>query len=194
MNKIILSFVVCFLAIGVSNAQFTKIGGGPVYGSGTYFHNYTGDEFFKTGNPALNLKSIYEISVPIHISPSVFLFLPRVTEFGNQVKYTISSFMFDLNGHYIFNSLSRFEFYGLTGLNISYIKHKMDNYSDDMHEKSDETALGLNLGAGTYMKISNQLELFGEAKYIIGSRDQLVITAGVLLNLDWLRKHETRAF
>ena len=32
--------------------------------------------------------------------------------------------MFDINGHYVFNSLDRFEFYGLAGLNITFAKLK----------------------------------------------------------------------
>jgi hypothetical protein len=44
------------------------------------------------------------------------------------------------------------------------------------------------------MKVANQLDIFGEFKYILSKRDQFVLTAGVLLNIDWLKKNETSAF
>lgn len=197
MKKFFLSLAACFLIIGISDAQFTKIGGGLVFGTGTYFENIS-EDYYQTGKPGLNITGIYEISVPIHIAPSVSLFLPQVTKWGTGAdKYIISTFMCDLNGHYIFNSLSRFEFYGLAGMNFTLIKWTdVRDYGNDGIRKTSlsETPLGLNLGAGTYMKFSNQFEFFGELKYIVSSRDQFVISAGVLLNLDWLKKHETRAF
>ena len=30
-------------------------------------------------------------------------------------KTTVNTMMFDINGHYVFNSLDQFEFYGLAG-------------------------------------------------------------------------------
>jgi opacity protein-like surface antigen len=97
--------------------------------------------------------------------------------------------MFDINGHYVFNSLDRFEFYGLAGLNILFTSWKEKPAGADVFKESDN-ALGFNLGAGTYIKISDQFDAFCEAKYVIGKYDQFMLNAGVLINLDWLIKHE----
>lgn len=194
MKRIFIALCICIVSAVSVNAQFTKIGGGLVYGTGVYFHNESSDLSHKTGNPALNLKGIYEISLPLHVSPSVNIFFPRVTEIM-EMKQIISAFLFDVDGHYVFNSLSRFEFYGLAGLNITLIRNKWKyEWEEESSDASSETAFGLNIGGGTYMKLTEQLDLFGELKYIVSSRDQFVLTAGVLLNLDWLKKNETKAF
>lgn len=196
MKKILLPFVISFFTIGLLNAQFSKIGGGISYGSGVYYHNVHQPKY-KTGNTAITLKGVFGLSLPVHISPSLTYFIPSTISEGPVMKYDMSAFLFDLNGHFVFNSLSRFEFYGLAGLNISLLKYtEIEDLGEVNFLKTNytETFPGLNLGAGTNMKLTNQLYLTVEAGYILNRRDQLKITAGLMLNLDWLRKHETRAF
>ncbi len=184
----ILSAILLVYAIGI-NAQFTKLGGGITFGTGVYFHDETESSNHKTGNPALTLEGIYEINLPFHIASSFTVFMPRTTDFGES-KNIISAFLFDINGHYVFNSLDRFEFYGLAGLNITLLKNKWKYDFDDSSDASTETALGLNIGGGTYMKMTEQLDLFGEVKYIVSKRDQFLVTVGALLNIDWLKKNQ----
>jgi opacity protein-like surface antigen len=193
MKKYTIVFALLILSATVINAQFTKIGGGLSYGSGVYFHNEDYDNSHKTGNPALTFKGIYELSLPFHISPSATIFMPRVTESAyGESKQIVSAFLFDANAHYVFNSLDRFELYGLAGLNITIIRNKWKwEFEGGGGDASSETALGLNLGAGAYMKLTEQIDLFGEAKYIFSKRDQLMITAGLMLNIDWLKKNES---
>jgi hypothetical protein len=50
--------------------------------------------------------------------------------------------------------------------------------------------LGLNVGGGAYIKMTETLDLYGEAKYIISKYDQAMFRVGILLNLDWMIKHE----
>jgi len=98
--------------------------------------------------------------------------------------------MFDLDAHYAFNYLDKFEFYGLGGLNILWLR---SNYKGDLPEvypDYSDNAIGLNIGVGTYMKFSEQMDFFGELKYIVSKYDQLVVTIGVLLNVQWLAKHD----
>jgi opacity protein-like surface antigen len=95
--------------------------------------------------------------------------------------------MFDLNGHYVFNSLDRFEFYGLAGLNMTFAKIK---WLGTNPSSGSDNALGLNVGAGTYMKITEQFDIYGEAKYIFSKYDQFMLNVGLLLNIDWMKKHE----
>ncbi|MBM3419694.1 MAG: porin family protein [Bacteroidetes bacterium] len=196
MKKLLIIISVSFLAITVAEAQFTKAGGGLSYSTGVYFHNESVDVSHKTANPAIAFKGIYELSLPVHLSPSLNIFLPRVTEVFES-KQTISAILLDVNAHYVFNSLDRFEFYALAGLNVTYLRSKWKyefTPGDPQTDASSETIPGLNIGVGTYMKATEQLDVFGEFKYILSSRDQFILTAGVLLNLDWLKKNENKIF
>lgn len=201
MKKFPLAFLLFLVTLGYSEAQFTKMGGGLSYGTGVYFRGEDFEISHKTGNPAISLKGIYEISLPLHISPSINIFMPRITKQDfNEVtdRQSISAFLFDINAHYVFNSLDRFEFYGLSGINITLLRnrYKYEYPTGEPGEvySTSETVLGLNIGAGSYMKLTEQLDVFAELKYILSKRDQFMLTAGVLLNLDWLKKNETKAF
>jgi len=188
MKKILISTLIVLLAIPALNAQFTKIGAGTGFSSGYLFHGMDYD-YNKSGHFFGSLKGIYEITVPIHVSPSFTFFVPHVyKEFD--AKYTVNTMMFDINGHYVFNSLDRFEFYGLAGLDImlAWKKEKWEN----MTYKESDNALGLNIGLGSYMKITEQFDIYAEIKYLLTKKDysQFMLNAGVLINLDWLIKHE----
>ena len=186
MKRLLTTLVIITLTIPAINAQFTKVGGGVGFTSGYLFHEMNYD-YNKSGHFFAFAKGIYEISVPLHISPSVTFFVPHVfKEFD--YKYTVNTMMIDVNGHYVFNSLDRFEFYGLAGLNVM-LAWKREKFDTEVFKESDN-ALGLNLGAGTYMKITDQFDLAVEAKYIISKYDQFMLNAGVLINIDWLKKHE----
>jgi hypothetical protein len=54
--------------------------------------------------------------------------------------------------------------------------------------------MGLNLGVGSYWKVKEQFDIYGEFKCIVASQVQVVGTIGVLLNIDWLAKNEDPAF
>ena len=56
--------------------------------------------------------------------------------------------------------------------------------------KESDNTFGLNVGVGSCMKITEQFDLYLEAKYIVCKYHQFMINAGVLINLDWLKKHE----
>jgi opacity protein-like surface antigen len=62
-----------------------------------------------------------------------------------------------------------------------------------MKSKESDNGFGLNLGAGTYFKLTEQFDLHGEIKYIVGKYSQLMFHAGILINLDWLIKNENSA-
>jgi hypothetical protein len=188
MKKIIILVTLIIGTYAISNAQFTKIGGGLALSSGFPFHQMPW-VYNKSGVVAVSLKGIYEISVPLHISPSFTIFYPHITRDPGE-KITVSSFVFDINGHYVFNSLDQFEFYGLAGLDFLYAIKK-EAYVNLTPIKESDNALGLNLGIGTYMKITEQFDIYGEAKYIFSKYDQFILTAGLLLNIDWLKKNET---
>jgi len=187
MKKLIVTILLMISVLSMANAQFTKIGGGLALSSGFPFHQQTWDSN-RSGIIAVSIKGIYEISVPLHISPSFTFFYPRITK-DQMVKTSVSSMMFDINGHYVFNSLDKFEFYGLAGLDILFAKKK-EAYEGSPAFKESDNALGLNLGVGTYMKITEQFDIYGESKYIFSKYDQFMLNVGILLNIDWMKKHE----
>jgi len=105
--------------------------------------------------------------------------------------------MLDLNGHYVFNSLDRIEFYGLAGIDI-LLSFKRDVSSitgapDEVFKEKDN-GFGLNLGAGSYIMLTDQIDLSVEAKYLLSKYSQFMVSAGVLINLQWLSRHENPEF
>jgi opacity protein-like surface antigen len=196
MKKLIIPILLLFLLILPSNAQFTKIGGGLAAGTGIAFNNETEISSYRTGIPALFLTGIYEFTLPVHVAPSFTYYFPHITKTpilnGESSKQVVSCMMFDINGHYVFNSLDRFEFYGLAGLNVTLIGSKWiaEIGQTTIKTKENDNAFGLNLGAGTYFKLTDQFDLYGEAKYILSKYDQFLFNVGILINIDWLIKHE----
>ncbi len=188
MKRLLLALTIIAISAPAINAQFTKAGGGTGFTSGYYFHEMKYD-YNKSGHFFASLKGIYEITVPIHISPSITFFVPHIyKEFES--KYSVYTLMFDINGHYVFNSLDQFEFYGLAGLDVMLAWKRQKYEFDDEPIKESDNALGLNLGVGSYIKITEQFDVYVEAKYILSKYGQFMLNAGVLINIDWLKKHE----
>ena len=195
MKKLALISLILLLFFNFTNAQLTKIGGGFGYTTGYKFHDMDWD-YNKSGNFNFFAKSIIELNLPVHFAPSITYFIPHVwkesTQF-DQSKITVSTLMVDLNGHYVFNSLDRFEFYGLAGLDI-LLAWKKDVFTpqsgSEQITKEKDNAIGLNLGLGTYMKITESLDLNIEAKYLLSKYGQFMLNAGVLINLQYLNKQE----
>jgi hypothetical protein len=191
MKRTLLILLAAAMTLGSVSAQFTEVGGGLDFSSGYRFHkiNFDGN---KSGNLAMSLKGIYKINVNMLIAPSFTFFVPHVyKEPGNFMKQTITTMMFDINHHYVFNPLDKFEFYGLVGLDVilAWNKTKYSGTGAATYRENDN-GLGLNLGVGSRMKLTDQFGLYGEAKYIIGHYSQFMLNAGILINIDWLIKHE----
>ena len=192
MKKILLITLAILVTSSAINAQFTKIGGGVTYTTGLHYNNEkTGSQADLHRSPFLGffITSIYEITLPIHIAPSFTYFIPRTNEISNQTfveKTRVSSMMFDINGHFVFNSLDRFEFYSLAGMDVLLTGIKWLG----TESKDHDNAIGLNLGVGSYMKIAQQVDLFLEAKYVVSKYGQFMANAGVLVNLQYIFKHK----
>lgn len=192
MKKISIIAVVAIMSLTVAKGQFTKLGGGMNYGTGFKVNNETGilADLHQSPHFGIFLTGIYELSLPIHIAPSFTYFIPRTnnstTAATNAESTKVSAMMFDINGHYVFNSLNRFEFYGLAGLDITFTKIKWIGTTSS----GSDNAIGLNLGAGTYIKLSPRYDLSVEAKYILSKYDQFMINAGFLVNIYWIRQNK----
>jgi len=194
MKKIFVLFFAVIAISYVAQAQFTKAGGGLGFTTGFPFHKETW-ESNQSSKFDIFAKGIYEITLPLHISPSFTWIVPniyKVSEFEGTEKSSVSAIMFDINGHYVFNSLNRFEFYGLAGLDILLARKKFVSEFDNVSYKSVEkdNAIGLNVGLGTYIKVTNQFDIFTEAKYLVSKYGQFMLNAGLLINLQWLSKNE----
>ncbi|HEY5123990.1 MAG TPA: outer membrane beta-barrel protein [Ignavibacteria bacterium] len=188
MKKLILTVFLIIAVLSTANAQISKFGGGLTLSSGFPFDRQSGAAN-KSGVIALSLKHIHEIKGPFQISPTFTFFYPHITK--NQLdKTTVSSMMFDTNFEYVFNYLDRFEFYGLAGPDL-LIAWKKYAYEGSATYKEKSSAWGLNLGVGTYVKITKQFYIYGEAKYVFSNKyNQFILNTGVLLDIDWMKKHE----
>jgi opacity protein-like surface antigen len=192
MKKLSIIIILAIMTLSVANGQFTKLGGGATYGTGFHVNNETGfyADLHQSPHFGIFLTGIYELSLPIHIAPSFAYFIPRTNESTaaatNAGSTKVSAMMFDINGHYVFNSLNRFEFYGLAGLNITFTKIKWIGTTSS----GSDNAIGLNLGAGSYIKLSPKYDLSVEAKYIVSKYDQLMINVGFLVNIYWIKQNE----
>jgi len=188
MKKSLATLILSLTITALANGQFTKLGGSAGYSSGYYFHEMDWD-YNRSGHFLGSLKGIYELSLPVHISPSLSFFIPNVYTDAGGSKYTVSTMMFDINGHYIFNSLDRFEFYGLAGLDFLFT-WKKEKVQDQTYKEKDN-ALGLNLGVGTYMKITESFDIYAEGKYLFNNKyNQFILNAGILFNIEWMKKNE----
>jgi hypothetical protein len=190
MKKIFLSLPVYIMIFNVANSQFTKVGGGASFGTGYHYNNETAGAFadmHRSPFIGIFLTGIYEFKLPVHIAPSFTYFIPRhnTAQVGTE-ETRVSSMMFDIDGHYVFNALDRFEFFALAGLNIHFSSLKW--LGTDSGDK--DNAFGFNIGAGSYIKLTEQIDLYGQAKYILSKYDQFMFNAGMLLNIDWMKKHE----
>jgi hypothetical protein len=186
MKKLFLIFLLIITALTMANGQFTKLGGGVAISSGFPFQQNTSLDY-RSGTIAGSLKGIYEISALFHISPSLSVFYPHITR-NQSGKLSVSSTMFDVNGHFVFTSLDNFKFYGLAGLDILFTRFKRATTGLPIFKVTDN-AIGLNIGAGSYMKLTGTFDIYGEVKYIVSHYDQFMVNAGILITIDRNKKH-----
>jgi hypothetical protein len=161
MRKHILSLIaIIILAGGISNAQGLKVGAGASYGS-------------EISSIGLRADGVYSFNSDLSAGLTVTYYLP---------KDELSWFIIDANAQYNFVKESDLTVYGLAGLNMT-----MWSFSIDMGPwgdiESSGTDTGLNLGAGARKKMGN-VELYGEAKYVIGGAGFFSIGAGVLFPIN----------
>jgi hypothetical protein len=188
MKKSIVTVLLMVSVLTIANGQFSGMGGGLSLSSGFHFHEQS-IGVNKSSFVGISFKGICKISTPFYISPSFTFFYPHINN-GEISKQTITAMMFDINGHWILNPAERFRFYGLTGFNILFANNKITSPEVPSFKESDNT-LGLNIGAGTFIKITGRLDIFGEAKLLFNNRyNQFILNAGVFINIEKKIKHE----
>jgi opacity protein-like surface antigen len=196
MKKTFIFAALLISMASLTSGQFTKVGGGLTYGTGFHFNNVNSPQneadLHKGPFAGIYVKGIYELNLPFHIAPSFAYFLPRENKSTGIIGgegTRVYEMMFDLNGHYVINSLNKFELYGLAGLDITFTRLKWLGTTSS----GSDNALGLNIGGGACLKITEKSDLSAEVKYIISKYDQLMINVGILVSADWQRKEENKA-
>ncbi|WP_452227988.1 outer membrane beta-barrel protein [Lacinutrix sp. MEBiC02404] len=167
IKKLFLFATITFLFATQMQAQIS-IGGGLAYNE-------------KISAPGITLKGVFTITDNIAISPSASYF------FGNQVYgYKRSILAVDVNAHYYFDIIeSKLKVYPIAGVNFSSYKTGGYNnafFTDNTYQVKDN-AFGGNIGAGATYQFTEKLKVYLEPKFVVSDYSQVVINAGVLLNL-----------
>jgi hypothetical protein len=203
MKKRFFPLLILLAGFGVLTGQSLTIGGGPGFSTGFPFYNQSAS-YNKSGKANIVLKGIYKTGKPLSFSPSFTYFIPHVSKLSlplEQRKITINGFMFDFNGHYAFISSDRFEFYGLTGFNIflaskkEVIKYDTDpvtHVTGTYTSKINDNGLGFNAGAGISLSITEKMDFYAEARYLLftkfklffSSYNQALVSAGLLFRMN----------
>ncbi|MDD2962733.1 MAG: Ail/Lom family outer membrane beta-barrel protein [Bacteroidales bacterium] len=160
-----------------------KLGGLVAYGS-------------EVKQPGFGVKFNYGITDQIRLAPAFTYFLPKKEEislYTYSAEYKYNFWLLDVDGNYLFLN-DGFELYGIAGLNVTGISfsstisgdlpmYKSDDLDLDMDESASDTNFGLNIGAGIQYPVSDNMFILGEAKYVLSSADQLVVSAGLMFKL-----------
>ncbi|WP_452231611.1 outer membrane beta-barrel protein [Lacinutrix sp. MEBiC02595] len=167
IKKLFLFATITFLFATQMQAQIS-IGGGLAYNE-------------KISAPGITLKGVFTITDNIAISPSASYF------FGNQLYgYKRSILAVDVNAHYYFDIIeSKLKVYPIAGVNFSSYKTGGYNnafFTDNTYQVKDN-AFGGNIGAGATYQFTEKLKVYLEPKFVVSDYSQVVINAGVLLNL-----------
>ena len=150
MKKLIVLFSMMFFIMGSAFAQQG------IQAAGVHLAYGTGIESFGIG-----VKYQYNISNNIRLEPSMNYF------FENN---GVDQFDLNANAHYLFPMASNVRVYPLAGLTFS----RWDTFL------GDETRLGVNLGGGAEMDITDKLMLNFELKYqFVSDLDQAIFNIGI---------------
>lgn len=157
-------FILFFAAISQISFAQISIGGGLAVGT-------------EIENIGFSAKGAYQINDQWAGNAGFTLFLPKSNGGLDLTLWTVN-----FDGHYLFKLNDKFSAYPLAGLNIS-------TFSTDVNlgifgtEKVSNTKVGLNIGGGALLNISEKMNGFAELKYVIGDFDQLVLNVGVLYGI-----------
>ncbi len=190
MKKLTLIFI-CFysfiflISSKQSFAQSTRLGGGMSFGTGIEYH------YIHTGNPGIRIIGIHNFNESFKISASFTCFLPDKEDFYDGTRSS-TLWMVDVEGQYFLYSRDKFLFYALGGLSTTGLISNYKGESPDIYPDYSDQAIGFNLGAGANLPFNETVIFFGEMKFIAGKYNQLIVSIGVLMNMDWFRKTRTQ--
>ena len=163
MRRIIFTLFILLLLAGVSNGQ-VRVGPFLGYGDGL-------------GLWGLGAYTEIAFSDKVSVSPVFTQYFPE--NFDNIPRRTVWELNANVN-YYVIRGKGAY-LYGLAGLNYTNIKIRTRTATTD--EVDNHGNVGLNLGVGTMVRISDLLLPFAEVKYTAGGYSQLTLIFGVKFQL-----------
>ncbi len=152
----------CFL--GLSNFAHAQIKAGGGLSLGT---DANGGDL----GVGVHLRGVYEINPEWRGALDLNFFF---------VDDPLSFWDLNTNANYVFLNNETSMLYALAGLNIATVKVSLDLGPFGGNVSESATEVGLNIGGGGELVLSDQINGFGEIRYVLGDADQLVLTAGIL--------------
>jgi len=187
MCKKIYSFLAMVSCVALSNlsAQFTYVGAGGNYGTRI-------EEF------GIGIYALYTINKQIDIAPNVVYFFPHhvdLTDTRDGYEESIW-WVVNLDGHYVITESSLYQGYGLMGLSFTRTIEKYDYnlLGEQFRDKVFDTKLGLNIGVGGQLNLSDYFTPFAEVKFTFGEANQLGLTLGVIIRISPDKEREPDDF
>jgi hypothetical protein len=160
-NKFLALVVVLVSFIGLNaNAQF-KVGGGLAYAT-------------DINGLGFSLNGTYAFTDQIEAAPSFTYYFK---------KDYVSWWSIDLAGHYNFISDDSKALYGLAGLEILGVKVEIPSFGGYGGGSASDSKIGLVLGGGGRMSLTDKLAGFGELKLGIVDGSYIGFNFGVLYSL-----------
>jgi hypothetical protein len=168
IKKITLVAAIVLFAFGV-NAQIKFKGiavGGAIGTQAAITTSGVGTGF---GINALGLVGITE---KIDVEAGFDYFFPSSVDIlGMEMKSTLMTI--NVNGRYNFTE-DKTVFYGLAGLNYGMASATV------MGTKVTDSEMGLNIGGGVDLKLSDSFGLYGQVGYTVGGADQVFVHVGLV--------------
>ena len=177
---IFFSFILIIKTSGQSFTQTTGLGGGISFGTGCEYHHV------HTGIRGIRIIGIHNFTESFRISASLTCFLPNKEDFYDGTRSS-TLWMVSAEGQYFLYSRDKFLFYALGGLSTTGLISNYKGESPDLYPDYSDQAIGLNLGAGANLQFNETVIFFGEMKYVVGRYNQLIVSVGVLMNMDLFR-------
>jgi hypothetical protein len=148
----------------------------------------------KVKEPGIGFYGIYRVNDQIKITPNLAYFFPHkiTTDDGTQ---TFQWWMVNVDGNYVAVEQGIMELFGVMGLNFSNITGERDEeiLGQPFKDKRSLLKLGLNIGVGARLNISDRVVPFAEARYTLGSNADFTfhefttsgftVSAGVLIRI-----------
>ncbi len=124
------------------------------------------------------------VGAELPIGDTKLVAAPSFVYYFAKEQYSIKTSIWEINANvnYHFFSNGNVSVYGLAGLNYTQVKVKADlAYFGEM--SASDGKIGLNIGAGVNFDLGKSFLPFAELKYAISDFDQLLLAAGVKINL-----------
>ncbi len=127
------------------------------------------------GDMGIEVKANIPVTEQISISPSIDYF------FEDYPGASITSLIFNVDGHYNFEVGEGFVAYPILGINYwNYSINFDDSEVDDLIGGTSGGDVGLNAGGGATYALSDSMKLYAEVKFM---RSTAGLSAGILFGL-----------